>query len=170
MWHLREEHTGMFRIGFFPRVCEMKISPATSINKKCHSHQWFLVSSCEWGLPKLILGMLPPHMMIAEKLGNASSSRLLLLKVNREPGLAPDGWAVCGRNESSESRGLHLPRSRVLTSLTWYLTFDVQSACSLCCRLVYRLTSPPASLEQFCQSCWDTVSRAWSPKHSHQIK
>ena len=31
--------------------------------------------------------MLPPPMVIAEELGNASSSRLLLLKVNKEPGL-----------------------------------------------------------------------------------
>ena len=33
--------------------CEMKISPAMLINKKCHSYPWFLASKCEWGLPKL---------------------------------------------------------------------------------------------------------------------
>ena len=32
-------------------VCEIKISPDILINKKCHSHQWFLASKCEWGLP-----------------------------------------------------------------------------------------------------------------------
>ena len=34
-------------------VCEMKISPAILINKKCHSHQRFLASKYEWELPKL---------------------------------------------------------------------------------------------------------------------
>ena len=33
--------------------CEMKLSPAILINKKCHSHHWFLISKYEWGLPKL---------------------------------------------------------------------------------------------------------------------
>ena len=56
------------------------------------------------------------------------------------------------------------------TSLTWYLIFDVQTACSLCCKLVYSLTPPPAFLEQFSQRYWNAVSQAWSPKHSHQIK
>ena len=27
--------------------CKMKISPAISINKKCHSHQWFRAPKCE---------------------------------------------------------------------------------------------------------------------------
>ena len=31
----------------------MKISPAISISKKCHSHQQFLPAKCEQGLPKL---------------------------------------------------------------------------------------------------------------------
>ena len=159
MWHLREEHTGMFRTGFFPWVCEMKISPAISINKKCHSHWQLLAFKCWVRTPKTVIqGMLPPRMVIAEELGNASSSCLPLLKVNREPGLAPDGWAVCGRNESSESRGLHLPTHRTLHSLTWHLIFDVQTPCSLRCKLVYSLTSPADSLEQFSQSYWDAVS------------
>ena len=34
-------------------TCEMKLSPAISTNKKRHSHQQFLVSKCEWELPKL---------------------------------------------------------------------------------------------------------------------
>ena len=33
--------------------CEMKISPAILINKKCHSQQQFLASKCQWGLWKL---------------------------------------------------------------------------------------------------------------------
>ena len=38
---------------FMGNLCEMKISPAVSINKKCHSLQRFLASKCEWGLSKL---------------------------------------------------------------------------------------------------------------------
>ena len=30
--------------------------------------------------------------------------------------------------------------------------FDVQTTCSLCCKLVYNLTPPPTSLEKFSQS------------------
>ena len=41
------------RLTFPWRLCEMKISPAISINKKCHSHQRFLASKCERELPKL---------------------------------------------------------------------------------------------------------------------
>ena len=33
--------------------------------------------------------------------------------------------------------------------LNLILIFDVQPACFLCCKLVYSLTSSPASLEQF---------------------
>ena len=50
--------------------CEMKIFPAIVINKKCHSHQGFLASKCEWGLPQTtIQGMLPPLIVTAEQLG-----------------------------------------------------------------------------------------------------
>ena len=90
-------------------------------------------------------------------------------QVNKETGLAPESW-VDMKGMNSESRGLHLPICRMLNSLTWYLIFDVQAACFLCCKLVYSLTSPSASLEQFSQSYWDAVSRAQSPKHSHQRK
>ena len=47
---------------------------------------------------------------------------------------------------------------RTLHSLTWYMIFDLQAACSLCCKLAYSLTSPAASLEQFSQSYWDSIS------------
>ena len=68
------------------------------------------------------------------------------------------------RNEFGEPRGLHLPILRMLNSLTWYLIFDVQTVC----RLVYSLTSPSVSLEQFSQIQWDAISQA--PSHSHQTK
>ena len=70
----------------------------------------------------------------------------------------------------SSGRGLHLPMLRMLNSLTWYLIFGVQVACSLCCKLVYSLTSPSACLEQFSQSYWETVSGAQSPNYSYQIR
>ena len=34
------------------------------------------------------------------------------------------------------------PRHRMLDPLTWYLIFDVQTACSLCCKPVHSLTHP----------------------------
>ena len=108
--------------------------------------------------------MLPPATVIAEELGKWNS------KVNKETGLAPDSWGAYERNEFSEPRGLHLPIHRMLNSLTCYLIFDVQAACFLCCKLVYSLTFPPASLEQFSQSYWDAVCLTQSPKYSHQIK
>ena len=51
-----------------------------------------------------------------------------------------------------------------------YLTiiFDIQTACLLCCKLVYKLTPPPNSLK-FSQCYWNLVSQTQHPKHSHQI-
>ena len=144
--------------------CEMKISPAILISKKCHSHQWFLASKCEWGLPKLqSTGCCRPPPWLLRSWG---------CKKQGEQGhrIAPEGWAACEGSESSKPRGLHLPLHSMLNSLTWYLIFDDQTACSPCHKLVYSLTSPPASLEQFCQSYWDAVFQAQSPEHSHQIK
>ena len=108
--------------------------------------------------------MLPPPTVIAEELGECKKQG------NKETGLIPDSWDSYERNEFNEPRGLHLPRHRMLNSLTWYLIFEVQTACSLCCKLVYNLTSPPASLEQFSQSYRDAVSQAQSPKNSHRIE
>ena len=130
--------------------CEMKISPAILINRKCHSHQWFLASKCEWELPKLwSCGCCHPPQWLMRSWGYARS------KVNKETRLAPESWGAYERNELGEPRGLHLPIQRMLNSLTWSLIFDVQTACSLCCKLVYSLTSPPTSLEQLSQSYWD---------------
>ena len=129
----------------------MKISPAISINKKCHSHQWFPAFKCEGGLPKLgSSGCCQPHLWLLRSWGDARS------KVSKETGFAPDSWGACERNGFSEPRGLHLPIHRMLNSLTWYLIFDVQTVC----KLVYSLTSPPVSLEQFSQIHWDAISQA----------
>ena len=143
----------------------MKIFPDILINKKWHSHQQFLASMYECGLPKLWSGRCcQPLQWLLRSWGNTRS------KVNKETRLAPDGWDAYKRNEFSEPRGLHLPIYRMLNFLTWYLISDVQTACSLCCKLAYSLTATPASLEQFSQKYWDAISRAQSPKHSHQIK
>ena len=143
----------------------MKISPTILINRKCHSHQLFLASECEWGLPKL------------------QSSRCCLPHSDcwGAGGMQETGWTrkqdwpqiaevYKTRNECSEPRGLYLLIDRMLNSLIGYLILTVQTACALCCQLVYSLTPPPASLEQFYKSYWDAVSWGKSPKHSHQIK
>ena len=97
--------------------------------------------------------MLPPPKMTAEELreGKKKLKRLPLLWWTRKPDLAPEGWCAYERNEFSDLRGLHLLIHRMLNSLTWYLIFDVQTACSLCCKLIYSLIPPPASLEEFSQ-------------------
>ena len=115
--------------------------------------------------PKTVIQKMPPsRMLIAEELGGCKKQG------EQERGLAPDRWGAYERSEFSEPQGLHLPIHWVLYSLTWYLTFVVQTACSLCCKLVYSLASSQASMEQFSQRHWETVSQAFSPKHSHQKK
>ena len=47
---------------------KIKISPSILINKKCHSHHWFLTSKYECELPNCNPAVLPPPMVIAEKL------------------------------------------------------------------------------------------------------
>ena len=106
--------------------------------------------------------------------GNTRSShlpQLPLFKVNKETGFGPDSWGTYENNEFSEPRGLNLPTHPMLNCLIWYLIFDVQTACSLCCKFVCSLT-PTAMFqgEHFSQSYWDAVSWAWSPKLSKQIK
>ena len=105
-------------------------------NKKWHSHQWSLAFKCEWGFPKLqSSGCSHPAWWLLRSWENARR------KVNKETGLAPHSWGTYERNGFSERRGLHLPIHRMVNSLTWYLIFDVQAPCSLCCKLVYSLTS-----------------------------
>ena len=106
--------------------CEMKISPAMLINKRCHSQQHFLTSKCEWRLPKLgSSGCCHPPWWLLRSWGDARS------KMSKEMVLALESWGAYERNKFSESRALHLPLHRILNSLTWYLIFDVQAACSL---------------------------------------
>ena len=97
------------------RKCEMKISPATLINKKWHRHQRFQASKCQREIPSCnpTWQMLPLPQWLLRSWRNARS------QVNKETGWAPDSWGARERNDFSESRGLHLPIYRVLNSLTW---------------------------------------------------
>ena len=157
-------------IGFLPNCrCRKKISPAISINKKCWVISDFWPPNVDEGPENRAKCLWSsrcchPQQWLLRSCKNARS------KVNKRTGLVPDSWGAYERNEFSETRGLHLPIHRMPNSLPWYLISDVQTACFLCCKLVYSLTSSPASLEQFSQSYWDAVSQAPSPKCSHQIK
>ena len=110
----RKDQDFNFGHGIF-RYCEVKISPAISINKKSHSHRWFLASKREWKLPKLwsIECCHPPRWLLWSW-GSLRSSHLPFLKVTKETGLAKDSWGAYERNEFSEPRGLHLPKHRVI--------------------------------------------------------
>ena len=114
--------------------------------------------------PKTVIQKMPPSPRVMRSWEDARN------KVNKGIGLAPDRWGAYERNEFSEPQGLHLPIHWMLNSLTWYLIFVVQTACSLCCKLAYSLASSQASMEQFSQRHWEAVSWALSPKHSYQKK
>ena len=117
------------------------------INKqKCHSHQRYLASNCEWGLPKLrsrgCSHTPPPHSSDGRGCCHSPHSSGDCWGVGRKQGeqgnrTGPDSWSAWEKNECSEPRGLHLPIHRMLNSLTGYLIFAVQTACSLFCKLVY---------------------------------
>ena len=135
-------------------------------NISCHINQeeMSLASKCARGLPKLgSSGCHHPSWWLLWSWANARS------KMNKEAGLAPGSWSAYERNEFSEPRGLHLPIHRRLNSLTWYLIFDVQRACSLCaslCAVWHPLLPPWSSFLSYCEA----DSWAQNPKHSHQIK
>ena len=122
----------------------MKISPATVINMECHNHQQFLASRCEMRAPQTaIQRMLPPPRVIAEELGQGKKPGEQRKRIDpRELRCIWKEWIQRAQRLASS---IH----RMLNFLTWYLIFDVQTACSLCYKFVYRLTSLLASLEQF---------------------
>ena len=111
--------------------------------------------------------VLPPPGVIAEELGEGKKQSSATPWKQYWPQTAE---VHMKRNEFREPRGLHLPLRRTLNSSTCYLIFDVETACSLCCKCVYSLISPSASLGAVFSSYWDAVCRAWSPQHSPQIK
>ena len=121
--------------------------------------------------PKAVIQkMLPSPTVTAEGREDARIRPQLLLNVNKVISLTPDNRGAYKKSEFSEPRGLHPPIQRMLSSFPWYLVFDIQTACSLCCKLAYSLTPPPASLEQFSQSYRDAVSRVPSPQHAHTVR
>ena len=107
---------------------------------------------------------LPPPRWLLRSWGDARSSHLPLPKMNKETGLAPNSWGTQERNEVREPRGWHLPIHRTLNSLTWYLIFDVQTACSLCCKLLYSLTS---SLPPWSSFFRVTEKKSYDPPRQH---
>ena len=144
----------------------MKISLAILINRKCHSHQWFLM----W------ISKMNENSQNCDPVDAATpqgdfwgAGRMQEARWTRKQ-IDPKELRCIWRNEFCEPSGLHMPVHRMLNSLTWYPIFHVQTIWSLCCRPVYSLTSPPASLQCFSQNYWDAISWAQSPKRSHQIK
>ena len=101
---------------------EMKISSTILINKKCHSHQQFLASKCDWGLPKLWFSNWchPLHSDCWGAGGMNTGS-----KVTRKQDWPQIAEVPVKGVNFSQPRGLHLPTHRMLNSLTWYLVFGV---------------------------------------------
>ena len=101
----------------------MKISPGISVNKKCHSYQWFLAFNCEWGLPKLRYSKFchSPWWLLKNSEGRPEVTICHFLRWTRK-GTWPQkaGMHVKGKNSVSPE-GLHLPIHKILNSLTWYL-------------------------------------------------
>ena len=110
--------------------CEMKTSPAISINKKCHSHQRFLASKCEWELPKLqSTKCLHPHRDCrgAWVEGIQEAAIWHSFRWTRKQDLAPDSWDAYERNEFSEPKGLHFPYIECQLPYIWSSMFRLSA-------------------------------------------
>ena len=130
-------------------VYEIKIFPAISINNKCDSHQWFLASKCYEGSQNCnSTDAATPY---GDCWGTGETQEAAIchsLRWTRKQNWVPDSWVTYERSEFSGPRGLHLPIHRMRNCLTWHLIFDVQTACSLCCKVLCGLTPlllPPCS-------------------------
>ena len=153
-------------------ICEMKISPAISMNNECDSYQWFLGSKYYEGSQNCnSTDAATPNGDCWGTGGTQEAAICHSLRWTRKKGLSPDSWGACERSEFSEPRCLPLPIYRMLNSLTWYLIFNIQIAGSLCCKLVCspnpHLASPPWN--SFFRGT-EMLFRAQSPKYSHKIK
>ena len=162
--------------------CEMKIYPAISINKKCHSHQKLLASKCEWRLPKL--GAYERNEFKEPRSLHLPTQRtrnsltwyltfdvqitcsLVAQLVKNLPAMWEDLGSIPGLGRSpGEGKGY-------LLILGWRIPSTMQSMGSqivgqtegLSLSLqTCSLTPAPASLEQFSQTYWDPVSWARCP-------
>ena len=102
----------------------MKISPVISINKKCHSHHWFLASNVnETSQNCHPADAATPHGDCWGAGGIQGATICHSLRWTKKEDLAPDSWGAYERSVFSEPRGLHLPIHKMLNSLTWYLIF-----------------------------------------------
>lgn len=114
--------------------CEMKISPATLINKKCHSHQDLWPPKVNMSSPNCNPPgasnphQPPPPQWLLRSWGHEKS------KMNKKM-----GWPQIVRYIWKEwiqwSQRLASSHIQNVIHLTWYLIFDVRTACSLYCRL-----------------------------------
>ena len=145
----------------------MKIFPVISINKKSHSHQWFLASRCEWGLPKLRSSRC--YQPIRGSLRSWANARS---KVNKEMGLAPEAEMHMKGRDSVSPEACIFPYSECKIPYlgTRSLMFSLPASFVANLSRAWVSKFPPASLGQISQNSRDAVSRVWSAKHSHQIK
>ena len=143
-------------------TCKKKLSPAISTNKKCQSHHRFLASKCEWGLPKLwCSGCCHPPWWLLRTWGMQEA------RWTRKQDWAQATEVLVKGMNSVSPEACHAYNAKFLSLIPDFWCSD----CLLpLFQIVYSLTSPPASLEQFFQSYWDANSQAQSPKHSHQVK
>ena len=156
-----------------------KWSISCCINKQgCHNHQGVRPSKREFLSVK---GAQKEKCLLSDSnRATASSYRALrpweMWKKHRT--LAPDSWKALERNDFREPRFSHLPVHRkALNSLTWDIWFSLINNNLLkfrlpvpCCQFLYNLTPPLLRWNSSLRISWDTVSQAWNPKTSHQIK
>ena len=97
-----------YNAGDLGSIFEMKISSAISINKKCHGHQQFLASKCEWELTKLrSRWCCHAPCWLLRSWGNARS------KVRKETGLAQTPEVHMKRMNSMSPEAYILPSCSV---------------------------------------------------------
>ena len=154
----------------FPFQCKpfnitvIQVYALWSENICCHNKQEMPQSSAISGLqmwmrsPKTVIQwMLPPPMLIAEKLGESK-------KPSEQGNRIWPQITRCIRKEWIQW-GQRLPSSE--TQSAKISIFDVQTACSLCCKLVYSLTFPYLLGTVFSELLRCSLSLRLSPKHSN---
>ena len=146
----------------------MKISPAISKNKKCHSHQRLLASKCEWGLPKLCWsGSRYPHGACWGAGRRQEAAIRQALKGARRQDW-PRELRGCEGMDPVSPEACIFPYT-VLSSLpdAWSPAFSLPAPFVANVYAALLPLPPPCSSSP---SYWDAVSWAQSPKHSPQIK
>ena len=132
----------------------MKMSSAMLTNKKCHSHQWLISGFQMWmRAPQTVIQqMLPSPVRHGDHWGTV---RMQEARSTRKEDWSQISEVHTKGTNSVSPEAYTFPYCRMLNSLTWYLIFDVQTAYSLFCKLVYSLTSPAsrAVLSELLRCC-----------------